>query len=114
MSDNFGGLAVPPSTSGLVGDPTLEKLGAFLRAVLDDVLATAWAASTPAPTGNEVPVVKTVYTHSWEGFGFNENALPALFVWRDSGLQEQTASDWLTDQTIIRALWVLPPAPQEM
>jgi hypothetical protein len=114
MADNFGALELPASTTDAVlGDPGLTKLAAFLAAVINAEVADAWALAQPFPTSAQVPAVKTVYAHDWNGFGFNENALPALFVWREKGKQEQLGEDWRSDVTAFHVLWALPAIAQE-
>jgi hypothetical protein len=118
MADQFGALALPvDATATVVGDPALTKLGSFLQAVLNAECAAAWLAVQPAPIDApptvQVPVVQTVYLHDLRRFAFNENALPALFVWRERGKQEQFADDWRSDVTTFRVTWVMPALAQE-
>jgi hypothetical protein len=113
VSDKFGALSIPVSTTDkVVGDPALTKIGGFIRDVLNAYADTAWRQVTPAPKTIETPVVKTLYLHDWNSFAFNENALPALFVWRARGKIEQTA-EYRSDDTTFQVLWAFPSSKQE-
>jgi len=114
MADAFGLLGLPASNADVpVGDPALAKIGAFIQAVANAQLTTAWLALRPRLVPQEQPAIRTVFTHDPDELCFNEKFLPALFVYRDSGTPEQTAEDWFTETTLVRALWVFPPEPQE-
>lgn len=112
MVDTFGVLEYPtvqpPATDDdSVTDPALDKLAAFLAAVLNVQLSQAWTAVNPGKK-----FVEQFFTNSPADSTFNERDLPSLFLWRNQALDDQLTDDWLETMTDVTVLWVPQNADQ--
>jgi hypothetical protein len=110
MADEFGGIqfpVLPPAGDGSVSDPGLDKLGAYLSAVLNAELGTAWGAVNPG-----VPFVRTVAAYLPQDLGFNEKLLPALFLERTSTVNEHITDDHVQATSDVTVMWVAQNAVQ--
>jgi len=117
---NFGALDLPvPATnpaSTTIGDPCLDTLLAFLKAVLNADAAATWAtiaATQAGATGATSPVVLTTHTHDPggpEGVAFRTQDLPALYLSRDGSDEDavRIADDFLVSKDRLTLLWVFP------
>ena len=101
MGDTFGAITVP---IGSPADPALALIGDYLKTILN---ANAQAGFELGRYGDG-EVVKTVFTVNPNGFVFDDELLPALFVHAPSGQFEQAADDWLEDTTALKVVWMLP------
>ena len=116
MPDAFGAVPVPlvpPAQGDAVGDPALSAMLAFFKAFLvaDQNVTALWNASGVAP--GAPPVIGTFPFDPMDATHvFNENTLPALFMWRDSSTDEQAGEDWEVETTQCKLLWVFPVAAQ--
>lgn len=113
MPDAFGAITIPQAEpddeEGL--DPTLYRLGQYLKAALNATLGAAWQSIAP-----NVPVVREAFTHSPEDVDFNERDLPALYLVRQGNQGpgfEWLAEDYDLQHTKLRLLWIFPPTRQE-
>lgn len=111
MAHSVGALLIPapePDDDESVGDPALDILAAYFKAVLTAWIGAAWSAVAPRE-----PVVKTVYKHDPEEVDFASNSLPLLCVWRDGdNAPKRLADGYQETETALNILWVLPPATQ--
>lgn len=112
MSDLFGPLPIPlvdPASGEAAGDPLLTTLLSFFQDTLNSNASAAWSAVfTDDPAS---PVVKTTYAHDPEDTAsvFNENALPALYLFRgDVKDPVWIAEDWQTQESALTLYWVMP------
>lgn len=113
MADTFGLLELPPvATPAPVGDPALAKLGAYLQAVLNAKLTTAWNAVRPDAQRPTAPVVQTVRTHDPKRRAFSSEDLPALFVYRTKAAFARDAEDFDQDHATVMVSWICAPQPQ--
>lgn len=112
MTVGVGALVLPapvPAT-GTSGDPALDIVGAYLRAVLQTFLATKWASLAP----NE-PVVRTLNFHDPEELDFRERDLPLLVLWKERALGDEPrriADGWTESHKTVHVLWIPPPTTQ--
>jgi hypothetical protein len=114
MSDTFGAMPIPlvaPATGESAGDPLLSTTLSFFKAVLNANASAAWRAVYKDVAN--APVVKTTLDDDPRGSTFNDNDLPALFLWRED-VKEPVwiADDWLTQESVCRLMWVLPAGVQ--
>ena len=119
MSDRQGLLTLPmteasdPKTSA-VGDPILDVLASFLQASVNADVSVGWAAVSPRATKpHESPVpIAHVFTHNPDKSAFEENKLPAIFVWR-IGWPRLTpySQEWKAQVSQVGVLWV--PSQEE-
>jgi hypothetical protein len=115
MSDLFGVLPIPlvapVATDEAVGDPLLSKLLSCFKATLNANAPTAWrAVFKDRPMAD--PVKMTLDNDPRTG-GFNDNDLPALYMFRESvSAPAWIAEDWLTQGSVCRLFWVMPAAVQ--
>lgn len=111
MADTYGAIAIPitvPPEGVAVGDPLLTYVGSYLQAVLNAYITTAWQSVAPT-----IPVVRTVYTSNPSDVEWNESDLPAIYLWRQQGGEEEhSAEDWYRSHDTLTFLWVPPPTPQ--
>ena len=121
MADTFGALAFPAPvaeeddgrgiTTHAAGDPCLDVLADFFRAVLIADVGDAWAQRAPA--ADEQPIVRRVFTHNPAECEFTEADLPALFIWRGgSPAFDQYQEDVQRNTETLTLWWVFPRAPQ--
>lgn len=108
----FGALPLPapaPAQGETAGDPGLDVLLAFARAVIN---TSAGAVYATVASGLGDPV-KTIRPHNPEQVVFNERDLSALFGWRTGGEIETLADDYDVETSRLTLLWVLVPSQQE-
>jgi len=97
------------------GDPLLWAVGGFCKAILNTKCADAYIDIGGGFADGVV--VNGVAYNDPEDSTFNENDLPALFVYRDHGQKHEV--EWATDDsthetTLVRILWAPPPGPQDI
>lgn len=115
MSDTFGLLElpvpVPETDEEAAGDPVLDTILSFAKAVVNADVGDAWAARNPA---DPLPIAHT-FAHDPDPEVFDTNATPALYLWRadDTGGKHRYSQDLTADEGGFSALWVPPPMPQE-
>lgn len=117
MGDTYGALPLPAgrdTASGdpslldpAIGDPSLDKLGAYLVAVLNAKLGAAWDRLCPGQ-----PVAREHHVNSPEEGEFSENDLPALYLWRESDAFEAAADDYSVARSKIAVVWAYEASPQ--
>ncbi len=127
MSDTFGALPIPlpapaDPTTQAVGDPALDVWASYFKAVVNANGGAAWAAAFPrrsgtqASPGAQIPPVLATFTHQPTDetiAPFNENALPALFVYRASGPgPKYEGIDRRVARDVMIVLWVFPTGSQ--
>lgn len=113
MADRFGSLSLPTVTSETpLGDPSLGHLAAFCKAVINAECALAWAAARPR-TGDLALPCRSAYTHNPHECDFDEKSLPAVFVFREKGVQQNASDDYLVDIAQVSIMWVYPPADHQ-
>lgn len=123
MADKFGATSLPVALSGAVVDdaeqgkvdPTAFALLAFIVAVLRSHGAAEWAALRPRSAGDTegLGVVRKAFVRDPERGSFaSEKILPAMFLWRRQGRQEDATSDYRHETATFSLLWVLPPDDQ--
>lgn len=111
MSDIFGAVEIPVATTGTpIGDPALSKVAAFIAAGLNAYASAAFDALRPRSTPR---AVVGVFTHDPAERSFNDEKLPALFVWRQSGQVADQGDYWRRSEERWSGLWIYPPDPQE-
>ena len=113
-------VAVPTSPkTEAVGDPSLDVWAAYFKAYINTYGGAAWARVFPfkIPNGTtQIPPILMTFTHQPidETIAeFNENWLPALFVYRSSGGEQKW--EWLDGRIardVITLLWVFPTGVQ--
>ncbi len=105
MSDTYGRLTLPV----VVPDACLSILLDYFKAFLNANARAAWQAVCPG----KLPVEAT-FSHHPERDGFNDNKLPALFLYREESRSfDDVAVDWRVAESGLLLLWVFPPAPQD-
>lgn len=126
MADTFGKLPLPlpaPNldsaeiidTSKAYGDPELEVIGDFLKAVLTYDLGAAWQKIDPrrrTVDGPPISIVEQVFTHNPQLYAFEPNALPGLFLYRNNVAETDRVAPNIyifAGQIIVR--WVYPFEP---
>lgn len=112
MADTFGVLEYPvvqppPSDNDSVTDPALDKIGAYLQAVLNAHIGLAWFTVNPGKK-----FVEQFFTNSPSDSTFNERDLPSLFLWRQQTVDDQLTDDWVETFTDVTVLWVPQNAEQ--
>lgn len=111
MSGTYGELAIPVGITEPGGDPTLAKLGAFLRAVINADCGAAFdALKLHSSMATEVPVAN-VFTIDPRRYVFNDQDLPALFVYREESRHEWTDQDHRTATTTVKVMYLFPHDP---
>lgn len=121
MADLIGPQPIPIADLGIgpgarAGDPLLDVLGSFYKAVLDARAGAAWAALAPDSTAPASTACRKVFTWDPEPAGqeFLDRELPALFIWRDHYEPASwLAAGWRTRQSALRLAWVFPPVDQK-
>lgn len=108
MADSYGLPTIPlqPTPPGSPpADPLLAVLLSFLKAFLveDQNATAAWQSMGVSPANAPV---NGIFPFNPEDNEFNESALPALFLWRESGKDEWIADDYLLETTQLKLLWV--------
>lgn len=114
MADTFGALEIPPAAgSEPAGDPALGHLTAFVAAVLNADAQAAWSAVFPRPDDARLAaVVRRAFTQDQLLGGWTEDDLPAIFVWRERGRQQDATQGYRTETATFRLLWVFPKDEQ--
>lgn len=109
MAHSVGALLLPaPAASGAHGDPGLDILAAYFKAVLESWLAASWLERAPGE-----PIVRTLETHDPEESDFSDNDLPILFVYRDGDAAPKRLADGYQEtENDLNILWIPPPADQ--
>lgn len=97
----------PGSEESVVSDLLLERLGDFLKAVLNRMGQTAWQSRSPATM-----VVEHVFYHN-PAEHFEENRLPAIYLWRSDSAEEKVADDVIKDTSTIQIYWLMEPAQED-
>ena len=110
--NTFGASTIPlqsPATGEAVGDPALDVLLSFCKAVLNADAATAWATRA----AGETPPVREVFAHDPVANDFVDRDLPALFMYRDNGgTYEDEGIDLHRENSTVKLRWVFPPTVQ--
>lgn len=118
MADSFGKLLIPlpapPAATSPTGyqptaaDPLIDYSLAFFQAFLNANAPVAWqAVFKDLPSA---PPVLATFAEDPTTSAFTDNLLPALFMYRESAEEpEWIAEDWLTQKSVCRLLWVMPP-----
>lgn len=106
MGDTFGAITVPVGASA---DPLLSLIGSYLSAVLNANAQDGWEDGRYG----DGEVVRTVFSVNPNGFVFDDELLPALFVYPPSGTFEQSESDGFENTTLIKVVWMLPTLAAE-
>jgi hypothetical protein len=112
MADTFGPLEFPAASQAdgeAFSDPTLTRIGAYLKAVINANLGTLWAQVDPAG----LPV-KNVIQHDPQICGVNDTNLPALYLWRSQMREERETDEWYSDHAEISVIWLPAPATQDI
>lgn len=110
MTDFFGLTQLPvesPGDQDVVSDLLLQRLGMFLQAALNRMGNDAWGSRCP---GRDV--VAHVFYHNPEEL-FEQNRLPALYLWESDSAREQAADDVLKDTRTIQIYWITEPGQEE-
>jgi hypothetical protein len=110
MADEFGTLEFPAQAQPAgeaASDPTLQKFGDYLAAVIRSKLGTAWAGIAP-----NARIIKTIGLYDPKVAALLTTDLPGLFVWRSRMQAERMADDWYVDHSELSVLWVPDPIPQ--
>jgi hypothetical protein len=107
--ERFGALDFPVPQDAPLGDPSLAVVLAFAEAILNARMGAAWLKGGRA--AGDKPV-RSTYPHDPTDLAFNNNTLPALFAWRESGQVERIASDYVVDRSMLILCWVFPMAQE--
>jgi hypothetical protein len=121
MADNYGAVTVPVQVPAgafppvmAVGDPLLGYVADFIKTVMNTYCQAAWASVTTQPTAPNI--VSAVFVHNPKEEVFKRQALPALYVFRDENLVDNAefiADEYRMSHGLLKAYWVMPPAPQD-
>lgn len=123
MPDFFGLLEVPlpapanPRTEA-VGDPLLDLVASYFKAVLNADLGEAWAEIYPARSAARSPSLPVMHTETFdpnEG-AFTTERTPCLYVFRAEEPAPQrirTTQSWEVVRSPIALLLVPPPPTQD-
>ena len=92
-------------------DPALAVLGAFFRAMLEHYGTPLWDT-----IGGGEPIVRHLSVgHDPEDLDFSDAMLPQLALWREKdGKPTRLTEGNVQQQTLVRVLWVLPPAVEQV
>ena len=107
--ERCGALDFPVPQDAPLGDPSLAVVLAFAEAILNARMDAAWLKGGRA--AGDKPV-RSTYPHDPTDLAFNNNTLPALFAWRESGQVERIASDYVVDRSTLVLCWVFPMAQE--
>jgi hypothetical protein len=118
MSDSFGGLTLPASLSGAgladadlgKADPTANTLLSYFVAVVRAQLNAEWGALRPRPAGDTegANVVRKSAVANPEKGQFAADDLPALWLWRARGRQQDATFGYRTEDATLQVFWGLP------
>jgi hypothetical protein len=119
VADQYGPTPLPlpvPGATGVLSDPALQYLLEYLQAVMPIQAETAWLSVAPAE-----PLVRTVFPWDPEKEGFDDQALPSAYAWRDEMPAPPVNNEWtpVTDSVSaiecqIIILWVFPTAAPDV
>lgn len=107
MRDLYGATPIPLEGLETDGrDPLLSTVAAYFQAIANVHARADWEAI--AKLGSPLPVVHA-FTHDPHETNFNDNTLPALFLWRSEVLEHvDEAQDIRVIRSRLRCLWVPP------
>lgn len=106
MADTFGAIELPlQSSTEPVGDPAIGYLADYLTSVINAELQDAFDGARLVEGS---AVVRKAFTVDPNGYVFDEECLPALFVYRTKGTTTDLTSDLFGDEAEIRVVWMLP------
>ncbi len=106
MAHRYGSVSVP-LIAQQGQDDLLYHVGAYFQAVANAHAAAEWESVAP-PTG-ALPIT-AVFTNDPRDTNFNDNKLPALFIWRSQETEfVDEAQDIRVMRGTLKCLWV-PPA----
>ncbi len=109
MSDTFGGITIPVGVTTPAGDPMLGKIGAFIQAVANNYVATAYdATKMGAGMPTEQPIATVFAGVEPERYTFDDRQLPALFVYRKRLEFAQRTQDDEDSSGEVLALLIFP------
>jgi len=106
----IGGRAVPlvgvSSKTDTVKDYALDVVVGYLAAILRTYAESAWHSVAPGE-----PIVRRAFTHDPQEYEFNQNDLPALYMFRTGSARnaENLSEDYRIHTDGVRLFWVLPP-----
>lgn len=106
---NFGALDFPVPEDAPLGDPALAVVLSFAEAILNARMGAAWVKGGRAASDKPV---RSTHPHDPTDLSFNNNTLPALFAWRESGQAERIAADYVLDRGTLVLCWVFPMAQE--
>ncbi len=102
-----------PAAGMPLTDSALGYFAAYLTAVLPELVGAAWEEVNPGE-----PLIKTCNTWDPEEGPFNDDELPALYLWKPK-VQFGINEDWVKEadgarvnEASVVAMWVLPPAEE--
>jgi hypothetical protein len=110
MSDVFGVLSLPaaaPGTGVAAGDPALTLVAAYLKAAVNRMAGTAWAAVCPGRLPIEHAFINDPVTQ------FDEERLPAVYLWRTEIDTEQFNDDTTRHTSQVALWWITEPAQND-
>jgi hypothetical protein len=113
----FGSTVFPvpaPLDGQSVSDLCLDKLGAYLQAVVNAKAAVAWTQVCPKGGATSLPI-PAVHHHDPEETTFSAADLPALYLYREGSNKDpqRIADDYLITYDTIVAKWLFPLQIQE-
>lgn len=110
MADLFGATSIPLAVTTPAGDPGLQNVADYCKAVLNAYASDAWAAVSPA----DAVVVRSVFTHDPSQRVMVDDHLPALYLWRAKGKSERQAQGIRAGEDVLMLQWVYPPTQQDI
>lgn len=126
MPDTFGLLDLPVPAPDqprdvAVGDPLLDLVAAFMKAVLNAELKDAWATVVPARgKANNAPALSVpvpfTSTHDPEEASFSSEKTPCLYVYRlddPPPTRIRITQGWEVVRSAVGLLFVPPPPTQD-
>lgn len=113
--DTFGALTFPIeqtySSGTPAGDPALGHLAAFLKAAVNADCGELWEEISPNRQAAQSPVLFT-FTRDPRRL-FEENRLPALYVWRGKSTRARVADELWKRTTKIQLTWIFEPRSED-
>lgn len=111
MADEIGSLKFPPDppTNTPISDQLITKFAAYLAAYLNANLSRTWAKLAPG----DDRAVRTLATASSKRAWFNDQTLPALYVFRHQMVSERRADALYWNATDLYAAWIPPKVSDE-
>jgi len=106
MTDKIGALEIPALESGAAADPLLDAFGSYLASYVNSTMGLEWARVAP---GGGLPA-KTVVKCAIERATFDNDRLPALFVFRQDEENAKLADELFQCTTRLYVVWVPPIA----